>query len=417
MPVFQYEAMNAQGQAVKDELEAASQEDAIEKIRGRKLFPTSVRAKGAAGKKGGGAGAAMPGVRRKQSFAFGGVSSKHLTTFTRQLSTLQDAGLPIVRSLKILEGQTKPGVLKNVLMNVTDDVEGGSTLSEAMAKHPKAFDKLYVNMVKAGEIGGVLDVILQKLADFREKAQKLKKKVVGAMIYPAAVVTVAGGILYGILTFIVPKFTAMFEELNVPLPAMTALLIKVSHILAKQIWLPVAIIVGLVVFIKAAKATGPGRYVFDKAKLKIPIFGKIISMSTIARFTRTLGTLIASGVPILEALNIVRDTAGNAVMERAISNVHDSIREGESIAEPLAASRVCDDMVVNMIDVGEETGDLDKMLIKVADNYDEDVDTMVAGLMSLMEPIIIILLGACVGFIVIALFLPLITLMGSMGAS
>ena len=358
----------------------------------------------------------MGGARKKRTtLAIGGVSNKQLTTFTRQLSTLQDAGLPIVRSLRILEGQLKPGALKNTLITVGDDVEGGQTLSESMAKHPKAFDKLYVNMVRAGEIGGVLDAILQRLADFREKSQRLKKQIIGAMIYPIAVVTVAGGILWGILTFIVPKFTAMFEELDVELPAMTLLLIAASNFVATKWYWGAAAIAGIFIFMKVLGATSGGRYIIDKVKLKIPLFGTIISKAAIARFTRTLGTLVASGVPILEALNITKETSGNAVIARAINHVHDSIREGESIAEPLAQSKICDDMVVNMIDVGEETGDLDKMLLKIADNYDDDVDTAVAGLTSLIEPIMIIFLGGAVGFIVISLFLPLIQLMNSMG--
>ena len=410
MPVYRFEAMNAQGQSVRNEIEAISEEEAIQKIRAQKLFPTSVKQK--VDRR-----ATTPGGRRrpKKTFTIGGVSNKQLTLFTRQLSTLQDAGLPIVRSLKILEGQLKPGVLKNVLGTVGEDVEGGMTFSESLAKHPKAFDKLYVNMVRAGEIGGVLDTILQRLADFREKAQRLKKKILGAMIYPVAVVTVAGAILAGIMIFIVPKFKEMFEEFDVELPAITLTLMAVSDFIAHRWYWGIAGIIGIIVFVKAVAATAGGRYIIDKIKLKLPLFGVIITKSTIARFTRTLGTLVASGVPILEALNITKDTAGNAVVSRALSHVHDSIREGESIAEPLAQSKVCDDMVVNMIDVGEETGDLDKMLLKVADQYDDDVDTAVESLTSLIEPIMIIFLGGAVGFIVIALFMPLVQLINHMG--
>lgn len=411
MPVYRFEAMNAQGQSIKNEIEAVSEEEAIEKIRAQKLFPTSIKQR--ADRRGTTAtGAAR---KRKTTLTIGGVSSKQLTTFTRQLSTLQDAGLPIVRSLRILEGQLKPGVLKNTLYTVGDDVEGGMTLSEALQKHPKAFDKLYVNMVRAGEIGGVLDAILQRLADFREKAQRLKKQIIGAMIYPVAVITVAGGILAGILTFIVPKFKQMFDELDVELPAMTQMLMAFSDFMKHRWYWGLAGIAGIIVFVKVLGATSGGRYIIDKIKLKIPVFGSIISKSVIARFTRTLGTLVASGVPILEALNITKETAGNMVVSRALGHVHDSIREGESIAEPLSQSKICDDMVVNMIDVGEETGDLDKMLLKIADQYDDDVDTAVAGMTSLIEPIMIIFLGGAVGFIVIALFMPLISLMNSMG--
>jgi len=411
MPLYRFEAMNAQGQAVKNEIEAVSEEEAIEKIRAQKLFPTSIKQK--ADRRG---GVSAGGARKKKTtITIGGVSNKQLTLFTRQLSTLQDAGLPIVRSVKILEGQLKPGALKNTLITVADDVEGGMTFSEALGKHPRAFDKLYVNMVRAGEIGGVLDAILQRLADFREKSQRLKKKILGAMIYPAAVLIVAGCIVAGILTFIVPKFKEMFDELDVELPGMTQMLMQISDFLKYHWYWGIAGIVGIIAFVKAVGATSGGRYIIDKIKLKLPLFGNIINKSVIARFTRTLGTLVASGVPILEALNITKETAGNAVVARAIGNVHDSIREGESIAEPLAQSKICDDMVVNMIDVGEETGDLDKMLLKIADQYDEDVDVAVAGLSSLIEPAMIIILGGICGFIVIALFLPLITLMNSMG--
>ena len=412
MATYRYEAMNAQGQAVKQEIDANSEEEAIQKIRAMKLFPTSIKEKAGATKRG--TSAAGP-KKSKKSLAIGGVSNKALTLFTRQLSTLQDAGLPIVRSLKILEGQQKPGALKNILVEVTEDVEGGMTFSEALAKHPRAFDKLYVNMVRAGEIGGVLDAILQRLADFREKAQRLKKQIIGAMIYPAAVVTVAGGILAGILTFIVPKFKKMFDELNVELPFLTQVLIAFSDFVANKWYWGLAIIFGTIIVMKTLAATSGGKFILDRVKLKLPVFGTIISKATIARFTRTLGTLVASGVPILEALNITKDTAGNQVIANAIARVHDSIREGESIAEPLAQSKICDDMVVNMIDVGEETGDLDKMLLKIADQYDEDVDVAVAGMTSLIEPIMIIFLGGAVGFIVIALFLPLIKLMNSLG--
>ncbi|MBM4084908.1 MAG: type II secretion system F family protein [Planctomycetes bacterium] len=411
MPTFTFEAMNNQGQAIKDEIEANSTEDAIAKIRAQGFFPTNVKEKGGRRKaaKGG------PG-KKKAGFTIGGVSNAQLTQFTRQLSTLQDAGLPIVRSLKILEGQLKPGALKNILGVVAEDVEGGSTFSEALAKHPKAFDKLYVNMIKAGEAGGVLDTILERLADFREKAQRLKKRIMGAMIYPAAVVTIAGTILTGIMIFIIPKFETMFKEMNVELPGITQGLIAFSSFLQNQWYmLPLFPAAAFAIF-KIIGMNKMGRYGMDWAKLRLPVFGTIINKSMISRFCRTLATLIASGVPILEALNIVRETTGNSVLTSAITRIHDSVREGESIAAPLKQSKVCDDMVVNMVDVGEETGELDKMLTKISDNYDEEVDTLVEGMVSLIEPIMIIFMGLAVGGIVIALFLPLIKLMGSIGS-
>jgi len=411
MPTFTFEAMNNQGQAIKDEIEANSTEDAIAKIRAQGFFPTNVKEKGGRRKAAkGGAG------KKKAGFTIGGVSNAQLTQFTRQLSTLQDAGLPIVRSLKILEGQLKPGALKNILGVVAEDVEGGSTFSEALAKHPKAFDKLYVNMIKAGEAGGVLDTILERLADFREKAQRLKKRIMGAMIYPAAVVTIAGTILTGIMIFIIPKFETMFREMNVELPGITQGLIAFSSFLQNQWYmLPLFPAAAFAIF-KIIGMNKMGRYGMDWAKLRLPVFGTIINKSMISRFCRTLATLIASGVPILEALNIVRETTGNSVLTSAITRIHDSVREGESIAAPLKQSKVCDDMVVNMVDVGEETGELDKMLTKISDNYDEEVDTLVEGMVSLIEPIMIIFMGLAVGGIVIALFLPLIKLMGSIGS-
>ena len=410
MPTFVFEAMNNQGQAIKDEIDAASTEDAIAKIRSQGFFPTNVREKG--GKKKGRAGG---GAKKKGGFTIGGVSSKNLTTFTRQLSTLQDAGLPIVRSLKILESQLTPGVLKNCVGMVAEDVEGGSTLSEAMAKHPKAFDKLYVNMVKAGEAGGVLDTILERLADFREKSERLKKKIMAAMIYPTAVITIAGGIVTGIMMFIVPKFEQMFLEMDMELPGLTQGLITVSKLLATRWYLIPLIPASIFAVYKIICMNKYGKWGVDYAKFKMPLFGPLINKSVVSRFTRTLGTLIASGVPILEALNIVRETTGNEVMVSAITRIHDSIREGENIADPLRSAKVCDEMVVNMIDVGEETGELDRMLSKVADTYDEEIDTLVEGLTSLIEPIMIVFMGGAVGTIVIALFMPLIKLMGNIG--
>ena len=417
MPVFQFEAMNNAGEEVKDEIEAATSEEAISKIRSLGYFPTSVKEKSKGLKLGQLLGGAPKGKGKKKgkTFAIGGASPKKLTAFTRQLSTLQDAGLPILRSIRILEGQMKPGVLKNALIDVGDDIEGGSSLSEAMAKHPKVFDRLYVNMVKAGETGGVLDTILQRLADFREKAQRLKRRITGAMIYPIMVILVAAGIVTFIMLKIIPRFRDIFKEFEVQLPAPTLLLINISKVFVDYWYLLPAVPIGLVVLVKLIRKNKSGRYAVDKVKLKLPVIGNILSKTAISRFARTLGTLIASGVPILEALNIVRDTAGNEVIASAVARVHDSIREGESIAGPLKQSRVCDDIVVNMIDVGEETGDLDKMLLKVSDNYDEEVDVLVVGLISLMEPLLIIFLGGTVGFIVVALFMPLVSLISNLG--
>ncbi len=414
MATFAYEAMNSSGQEVKEEIEANDSAEAIAKIRGKGYFPTKVREK--AGKK---AVKKKKGEKetqtatRKLPISIGGVPRKQLVTFTRQLSTLQDAGLPILRSLQILEDQQKPGLLKAIIGGVADEVEGGGTLSDACSKYPKAFDKLYVNMIAAGEAGGVLDLILQRLADFMEKAAKLKKKVIGAMIYPAVVISIAVGVVSMIMIFVIPKFEDIFRDFKTELPGITKLLLVMSRWFAPPTngWAYIVaspIIWGL--FIKLVKMSESGKYWVDKIKLKIPILGGILSKTAIARFTRTLGTLISAGVPILDAINITKETCGNEVFTKALGKVHDAIREGESFADPLRASKVCDAIVVNMVDVGEETGDLDKMLIKVADNYDNDVDILVGSLISILEPVMVVVLGVIVGFIVVALFAPMIAL-------
>lgn len=411
MPTFQYEAMDHSGKEVKDSIDASTQEEAQQLIRQKGFFVTKISEKAAKKQKTGRAAPKRAGGRKKKrSFTIGRISSKQLCTFTRQLSTLQDAGLPILRSLKILEGQCKPGILKNSLGDVVEDIESGSTLSEAFAKHPKAFDRLYCNMVKAGEAGGALEAILQRLADFKEKAQTLKRRVKGAMVYPIVVILVAIIIVGFIMYFIIPKFEAIFVDFGVDLPQMTVFLIKASHFVVDYFWVVFLAPLLFWIIIKLLYRNRTGAYILDRIKLLIPVMGQIVEKSTVARTTRTLGTLVQAGVPILESLNIVRDTAGNAVFERAFTRIYDSIREGETIAQPLREARIVDDIVVNMIDVGEETGELDTMLMKIADNYDEEVEVLVESLVSLLEPIMIVVLGGIIGFIVIALFLPLIQL-------
>jgi len=416
MPTFQYEAMDHTGKEVKDTIDASTQEEAQQLIRQKGFFVTKISER-AAGKKGRkGTASRKPTARRKKkkSFTIGKVSAKQLTTFTRQLSTLQDAGLPILRSLKILEGQSKPGVLKNSLDDVIEDIESGSTLSEAMAKQPKCFDRLYCNMVKAGEAGGALEAILQRLADFKEKTQSLKRRIKSAMVYPVVVIFVAVLIVGFIMYWIVPQFEQIFEEFGVELPRMTIVLIEASHIVVEY-WYYAPLIPAIWwVFVNLLYRSRTGRYIGDRFQLLIPVMGTLLEKSVVARTTRTLGTLVQSGVPILESLSIVRDTAGNAVFERAFTRIYDSIREGETIAQPLKESRIVDDIVVNMIDVGEETGELDTMLMKIADNYDEEVEAAVESLVSLLEPIMIVVLGGIIGFIVIALFMPLIKLISEL---
>jgi type IV pilus assembly protein PilC len=414
MATYAYEAMNQGGQQVKDEIEASSSEDALSKIRNLGYFPTRIREKG-------GTKAKAASTRKKKKgggFSFGRkVNQKVITNVTRQLSTLQDAGLPILRSLKILEEQQKPGTMKNVLSGMTEHIEGGATLSESCSNFPKAFNRLYVNMVAAGEAGGVLDVILQRLAEFMEKAQRLKKKLIGAMIYPIVVVTFALSIVVGIMIIVIPKFKEIFADFNVTLPNVTLVLMGTSDWVVLGTPPGWAIILfgpfALMAAYKLIRSNNTGRYVVDFTMLKIPVLGNLIEKTSVSRFSRTLGTLISAGVPILEAVTITRDTAGNEIYVRALNEVHDSIREGESLAAPLRSSKVCDGLVTNMIDVGEETGELDKMLLRIADNYEEEIDVAVSSLVSLIEPIMVVVLGGIVGFIVIALFMPLVQLISS----
>ena len=421
MPIFSYEAANTAGKTQKGTVEAASSEEAVRKIRTQGLFPTSVREQKEAAKKAAEESKKKNKKSKGMSISFGGVSTKALTMFTRQMSTLQDAGLPLLRSLQILEDQQKAGKLKNVLGEVCESIAGGSSLSEAFAHHPRVFTRLYVKMVAAGEVGGVLDVVMQRLSEFMEKAQRLKRRIIGAMIYPGVVITIAVAIVTGIMYFVIPKFQAIFADFDVELPALTLWLISTSKWVAGQqpgqrvpgaIWVLASPFL-IFFFFKLVRMTKFGRAVTDVIRMKIPVIGSLIKKTTVARFTRTLGTLIAAGVPILEAILITRDTSGNYVFEKALTKVHDSIREGETFAKPLRESKVCDAIVVNMIDVGEETGDLDAMLMKIADNYEEEVDVAVASLLSLLEPFMVVILGGIVGTIVLALFLPLVAMIES----
>ena len=466
MPKYQFEAMDKTGQEIKDEIDAESEDEAQAIIRQQGYFVTKIAVKKArqqadAGQKSG----------RKRSFSVGGVRSKQLTSFTRQLSILQDAGLPILRSLRILEGQLRPGKLQNSLMDTCEEIEAGSTLSEALAKSPRVFNRLYVNMIKAGEAGGALEVILRRLAEFMEASESLKRKVKGAMIYPIVVVVVAVSILTFIMIKIVPQFEKIFDSFGTELPAPTLILIAVSHAAVNYWWLMFVIPISLWLFIKLIKKFRDGRMGWDMFMLKLFVIGPLMEKNILARSTRTLGTLVASGVPILEGLAITRETAGNMVFERMYTKISDAIRDGDTIASPMKTSsrlgfhpvalffwvflfsmpalallflpskdgetsmallvapivgvlaliggllyflrmnsRVVDDIVVNMVDVGEETGELDTMLYKIADNNDEEVRVMTEGLVAVLEPILIVFLGVAVGFIVISLFLPLIKL-------
>ena len=424
MPKYTYVALDARGNETKGGIEAASQNEAIGRVKEMGLFPTKINEadkddKGA-GKKAKGkakpAAKAKGGAKKGMSINIsipglgGGVKPKVLTTFTRQLATLVDAGLPLLRGLRVLEKQERNPNLKRILAELATSIEGGSTFSEALAQHPKVFNKLFVNMVKAGELGGVLEVVLKRLAEFSEKAQKIKGKVKAAMFYPVAVLIVAVGIMVLLMTMVVPKFKEVFGGMGITLPGFTVFVLAVSDLIRNNILATMGAIAVLVVLFLLFIKTKFGRHVWDKVKLKMPPTGPVVTKVSISRFSRTLGTLVTSGVPILQALTIVRETAGNVIIANAVSKIHESVKEGETITAPLEASRVFPPMVVSMVDVGEQTGALPEMLLKIADNYDEEVDNAVEAMTSLLEPIMIVFLAVIVGSIVIAMFLPLIAM-------
>lgn len=346
----------------------------------------------------------------------GRVNGQLVTDFTIQLSTLSEAGISVVKALSILEGQTKPGPFKYVLADLVEDVSAGTPLSEAMAKHDRVFDQLYTSMVRAGEAGGVLDTILTRLATFREKAADIRATVKGAMIYPGVIFTVAIGVLSAVIVFVIPKFQEIFASFNVDLPPVTQVLLDISEF-AVGYWYLVFGIPALLLLLHFTLMGKPGayRYFVHKTVLKIPVMGTVISTSLVAGFSRTFGTLIQAGVPHIEALEIVRDTTGNDVLQDAIEDVRKTVREGEGLASPLGATGLFDDLVVNMVDVGEETGELDRMLVKVAEAYEKQVDRKIDAMFKLLEPLMLVLIAAMVGFIVVALFMPLLSIMSQLG--
>jgi type IV pilus assembly protein PilC len=418
MPTFKYEALDSQGVPIKNEVEALSQKEAVSKIRNMGYFPTKVLAAGGAKKAA--AAAAVAARPKKRRGASGKVKVKLITQFARQLSTLQDAGLPILRSLRILEEQQKPGTFKRVLGYVADDIEGGATLSEALSRFPKCFDRLLVGMVAAGETGGVLDLILSRVADFMEKAQKLKARVKGAMVYPIVVLGAAFAILLLLMTFVIPKFEDVLKEMiGEDLPALTKIVLAVARWIAKQYgWvILIGVPFGFVFITRLIRRAKVGRYILDAIRLRMPVIGQLSKKVAITRWTRTLGTLIGAGVPILDAINVTSETAGNEVFSKMLLNVQNSIRQGDTFATPLRQSKTVDLIVTNMVAVGEETGDLDKMLLKVADNYDEQVDVLVASLMHLLEPIMIICLGGIVLTIVMSIFMPMIKIITTLNVA
>jgi type IV pilus assembly protein PilC len=421
VPRFNYVALDARGQEATGLVEAASTNAAIAQLRQDGYFPTSVIEEAISGPDGKEARrravtmAGMPKPRAKKGivlFQRRKVKSKILMIFTRQLATLVDSGLPLLRSLNVLAKQERDKLLKNTINKLADSVQSGSTFSDALALHPRIFNDLYVNMVRAGEVGGVLELVLNRLSEFQEKAAKIRNKVAAAMVYPGIVMTMALGIMSFLLVFIVPRFEAIFHDIlgDKPLPPVTRFVLAVSDLMKHRGLILVGAVVAIVTLYKFIGRTRGGRLAIDSFKLRMPLFGNLNRKTAISRFARTLGTLVTSGVPILQALNITRETAGNAAIARAISHVHDSVKEGESIVQPLEASRVFPPMVVSMVDVGEETGKLPEMLLKIADVYDDEVDNAVAGLTSALEPIMIVFLAVVVGTIVLALFTPLISI-------
>src|SRR5438309_5494743 len=420
MPRYTYVALDARGQESTGLVEARSSNEAIGQLRQAGYFPTSVYEEGKGGpdRKVSRAGAKAARVARPRTkisivlFQRKKVKPKIMMIFTRQLATLIDSGLPLLRSLNVLAKQERDTVLKNTINKLADGVQGGNTFSDALSLHPRIFNDLYVNMVKAGELGGVLEVVLNRLAEFQEKAAKIKNKVKSAMVYPVIVISMAFAIMGFLLVFIVPKFEAIFHDMlgNRPLPAVTTFVINVSKLVQYHWLVLIGAIVAVGAVYKFLARTRAGKSAIDRFKLRMPLFGDLIRKTAVSRFSRTLGTLVTSGVPILQALNITRETAGNAAIADAISKVHDSVKEGESIVQPLEASGAFPPMVISMIDVGEETGQLPEMLLKIADVYDDEVDTAVAGITAALEPIMIVFLALIVGTIVLALFTPLISI-------
>jgi type IV pilus assembly protein PilC len=411
MPKFSYTAVDARGKQANGFVEANDQNDAITQIRQLGYYPQRLdEAKDEA------AAAVAANEKPVGKKGSGKVKSKVLMIFTRQLATLIEAGLPLMRSLNTLGKQERNPIMRNTMIALSEAVESGGTFSEALAQHPKIFDKLYINMVKAGELGGVLEIVLNRLAEFQEKSNKIKGKVVAAMVYPLVVLVIAAAILTFLLIFIVPKFQQIFQDAlpGKPLPAITVFVIDCSHLLVDRWYIVLGSILLMVVGYKALSSTPAGIVFLDRIALQIPVFGDLTSKTAISRFARTLGTLISSGVPILQALNITRDTAGNTVVANAINKIHDSVKEGESVVGPMETSSVFPPMVTSMVQVGEETGQLPDMLVKVADVYEAEVDNVVGSLTSILEPIMIVMLAVIVGTIVIALFMPMVGLITGM---
>ncbi|MBU8901138.1 MAG: type II secretion system F family protein [Victivallales bacterium] len=422
MPQFVYVAMDSDGKERKGKIDSPTEEQAAVALKKQNLYPTSIKAAKetkavASKKKGGAAPKKKAGGGLNITIGTPVIKRKQLTLFTRQLAILLDAGLPLIRSLKTLERQSRDPIVKMVIGETADAVETGATFSEALAKNPKSFDKLFLNMIRAGEAAGAMETILNRLAQFMESSARIAGKVKAALIYPIVVLVVAGGVTSGLMIFIVPNFTKIFDDLlqGEPLPMITQWVINTSEVMKNQALYCIGGIVAFIIILKIIGKTKKGKYAFDWIKYNMPLFGPIIAKTSISRFARTLGTLMASGVGVLGALIIVKDTAGNEVVSIAVGKVHDAVKEGEGIAPPLSATKIFPEMVVSMIEVGEETGKLPDMLEKVADTYEEEVDNAVGALTSLIEPLMIVGLAVVVGTIVIALFMPLTKIIEKLG--
>ena len=437
MATFQYIAKDASGNEKRGTVEAGDRNSAIAAVRALNLLPQALGEV-----KGGGSAAAAPAAKKPAkgpakpkakgglnkdlkinlklpNWMKGKIKTKVLTQFTRQLATLVNAGLPLMRGIEVLKRQMKDPQMLEALNGISDNIAAGGTFSESLTAYPKIFDKLYVNMVKAGEAGGVLEVVLGRLAEFAEKSERIKNKVKGAMIYPIVVLVAAIGITAFLLVAVIPKFQQVFNDMlgGAALPAVTEFVIHASEFVQHNGLQILAVIVALVVIKKVVGKTEKGAYFFDALTLKMPVTGTLAQRSAVSKFTRTLGTLLSSGVPILQSLMITRDTTGNRVLTKAIQNVHDSVKEGESMTQPLSACKVFPPMVVSMVEVGEETGALADMLTRIANTYDDEVDNAVAGMTAAIEPALIIVLAVVVGTIVIAMFLPMVKIIGSVSGA
>jgi type IV pilus assembly protein PilC len=403
MAIYQWKGRTRQGTLKKGEIEAVNEAAVMAQLRAQMLLPVSVKEK-------------AKDVTEYLPFLKQGITTRELVIFTRQFATMIDAGLPLVQCLEILADQQPNKTFKAVLRAVKSDVEQGSTFADALRKHQKPFDNLYVNLVQAGEIGGILDTILNRLAVYLEKADALARKVKGAMVYPTTVLVVAVGVVVLMLVKVIPTFEKMFEDFGGELPLPTQMVVNISHFMQEWVWLFLGtLFVALVAFLQARRKSPRFRRATDATFLKMPIFGSLLQKVAVARFTRTLGTMIASGVPILDGLDIVAKTAGNMVIEEALMDVRAAISEGKTIAEPLAESEVFPGMVTQMIAVGEETGAMESMLSKIADFYDEEVDQAVEALTSLLEPVMMVFLGGAVGGLLIAMYLPIFKIAETIG--